>query len=93
MSAGITKQKQLRKFNVVHSPRSFLWFSKSVRPNDIFTSVEDTKSMGDIWPLNLRDGGKIEPDILFTEPFRYSSKMVSWVSKHAGSVILKSDEH
>ena len=85
MSAGITKQKQLRKFNVVHSPRSFLWFSKSVRPNDIFTSVEDTKSMGDIWPLNLRDGGKIEPDILFTEPFRYSSEMVTRVSKHAES--------
>ena len=51
----------------------------------LFTSVEDTKSMGDIWPLNLRDGGKIEPDILFTEPFRYSSEMVTWVSKHAES--------
>ena len=51
----------------------------------LFTSVEDTKSMDDIWSPNLRDGGKIEPDILFTEPFGYSSKMVSWVSKHAES--------
>ena len=41
--------------------------------------------MAPIWPLDLRDGGKIKPDILFTEPFRYSSEMVTWVSKHAES--------
>ena len=41
--------------------------------------------MARIWPLDLRVGGKIEPDILFIEPFRYLSKMVTRVSKHAES--------